>query len=127
MVLAYPADGLRHLAKRIDDIYRNIQPPSDPMLDFDERDLIKLAEQVGFFPIELELRAEIRPIEPYPWDVSLNTAGNPKVPTFGEAMAQALTPQERQQVTEHLRPLVEEGRGVRRMAYADLIAVKPSA
>ena len=122
---AYPSDGLSHLARRIDDVYRKIQPPSDPMLDFDERDLIRIAEEAGFFPIELELRTEIKPIEPYPWEAFLNSAGNPKVPTFAEAMEQALTPQEREQVTKHLRPLVEEGRGVWRMAYADLSAVKP--
>jgi hypothetical protein len=40
-------------------------------------------------------------------------------------MDQALTPEERERVTDHLRPLVEEGRGVWRMAYALLSAVKP--
>jgi arsenite methyltransferase len=122
---AYPGDGLSHLAKRIDDVYREIQPPSDPMLDFDERDLIGHAEEAGFFPIELELKAEIRAMEPKPWDAFVNSSGNPKIPTFAEAMDRALTLEEREQVTEHLRPLVEEGKGVWRMAQAYLRAVKP--
>lgn len=42
-----------------------------------------------------------------------------------KAMDRALTPEEREQFTEHLRPLVEEGKGVWRMAHADLRAVKP--
>jgi len=34
------------------------------MLDFDERDLIAFAEQIGFHPIRLDLEAEIRPSDP---------------------------------------------------------------
>ena len=56
----------------------------------------------------------------------MNSSGNPKIPTIGEAMDQALTPEERERFAEHLRPLVEEGRGVWRMAHAYLTAVKPA-
>ena len=90
----YPADGLSDLAERVERVYAEIQPPDDPMLDFDERDLIRLAEGAGFFPIELELQAEIRAMEPRPWEAFLNSSGNPKIPTVAEAMEQALTPEE---------------------------------
>src|SRR2546430_5554708 len=73
--------------------YAEIQPPSDPMLDFDERDLMRFAEKGGFFPIELELEAEIRAMEPTPLDAFLNRSGNPRIPTIAEAMDQALTPE----------------------------------
>jgi len=122
----YGADGLRELAERVEGVFREIQPLDDPMLDFDERDLIRFAESAGFFPVNLELRAEIRSLDPRPWDAFLNSSGNPKIPTFAEAMDQALTPEERGRVTEHLRPLVEEGRGVWRMAHALLTATKPA-
>jgi SAM-dependent methyltransferase len=122
----YPGDGLAELAARVERVYEGIQPPDDPMLDFDERDLVSLAEGVGFFPVELDLHAVVRPIEPRPWEAFLNSSGNPKIPTIAEAIDQALTPEERERFTEHLRPLVEEGRGVWRMAQAYLIAVKPS-
>jgi arsenite methyltransferase len=121
----YPADGLSELAQRVERIFREIQPPDDPMLDFDERDLIRFAEEAGFYPIELELKAEVRPTEPISWHVFANSSGNPKVPTFAEAIDAALTPEERERVTEHLRPLVEEGKGVWRMAHALLTATKP--
>jgi arsenite methyltransferase len=121
----YPGDGVSDLAKRVEQVYEEIQPPDDPMLDFDERDLIKLAEGAGFFPIELELQAEIRSMEPRPWDAFLNSSGNPKIPTIAEAMDQALTPEERERFSAHLRTLVEEGKGVWRMAHAYLRAVKP--
>src|SRR5512133_2599891 len=32
----YPSDGLADLAARVEQVYAEIQPPSDPMLDFDE-------------------------------------------------------------------------------------------
>ena len=73
-------------------IYSAIQPPdSDPMLDFDERDLIRMAEQAGFHPIELELQAEIRAVEPRGWDGFLHMSGNPRIPTLGEAMERGMT------------------------------------
>jgi arsenite methyltransferase len=123
----FPMDGLTELAARVDRIYEEIQPPDDPMLDFDERDLVRLAEETGFFPVELELNAYVRPSEPAPWEAFLKSSGNPKIPTIGEAMDQALTPEERERFSEHLRPLVEQGKGVWRMAHAYLTAVKPSA
>jgi SAM-dependent methyltransferase len=123
----YPADGLSDLAARVEQVYAEIQPPDDPMLDFDERDLICLAEGAGFFPIELELQAEIRAMEPRPWEAFVNSSGNPKIPTVAEAMEQALTPEERAQFAAHLRVLVEEGQGQWRMASAYLSAVKPAS
>jgi arsenite methyltransferase len=121
----YPSDGLGDLAERVEAIYGAIQPETDPMLDFDERDLVRLAESVGFFPVELEYHAEIKRMDPKPWPAFLNSSGNPKIPTIAQAMEQALTPDERERFTAHLRPLVEEGRGVWRMGEAYLTAVKP--
>ena len=121
----YPGDGLADLAARVERVYEEIQPPDDPMLDFDERDLVRLAETAGFFPVELDLHVSVRPSEPRPWDAFVNSSGNPRIPTIGEAIDQALTPEESARFTEHLRPLVEGGRGVLRTAQAYLRAVKP--
>jgi SAM-dependent methyltransferase len=122
----YPGDGVSDLAERVARVYEEIQPADDPMLDFDERDLVALAEQAGFFPIELELNAEVRATEPRPWEPFLNSSGNPRIPTISEAMNRALSPEERERFAAHLRPLVEEGNGVTRSAIALLRAVKPS-
>ena len=121
----YPGNGVMELAARVEHVYEEIQPPDDPMLDFDERDLIELAQDAGFFPIDLELRAYVRPSEPRPWEAFLKSSGNPRIPTIEEAMDRALTSEERERFGEHLRPLVEQGRGVWRMAQAYLTAVKP--
>lgn len=122
----YDFGPLQEVKAKLDGVYDAIQPPGeDPMLDFDERDLVGMAEDAGFFPLELEYFAEVRPIEPRPWETFLCMAGNPKIPTLEEAMDSALTPDEVARLTAHLRPLVEEGRGVWRMAHAYLSGVKP--
>jgi|SRR5437764_1910293 len=121
----YPADGLREIAERVEAVFAELQPESDPMLDFDERDLIRLAEATGFFPIDLEYHAEIKATDAKPWEAFIASSGNPKIPTIGEAMGRALTEDERTRFSEHLRPLVEHGRGVSRMGHAYLAAAKP--
>jgi arsenite methyltransferase len=122
----YDFGSHQELKAKLNAVYKAIQPPGeDPMIDFDERDLVRLAEEAGFHPVELEYRAEIRPVEPKPFETYLRMAGNPRIPTLEEAMAQALTPEETERLVAHLRPLVEEGRGTWRMAHAYLWATKP--
>jgi len=122
----YDLAPLGEIAVKLRAIYEALQPrDSDPMLDFDERDLIRLAEEKGFSPIELYLDAEIKPVEPRTWEGFLNSSGNPNIPTVAEAMEQALTPDERELLARHMRPLVEQGRGEWRMASAHLVARKP--
>ena len=60
------------------------------------------------------------------WDAFVNMSGNPLIPTIGDAIDRALAPDERERFVAHLRPLVEQGRGVFRLAQAYLVAVKPS-
>ena len=101
------------------------QGPDDPMLDFDERDLLALVEAAGFFPIQLDYVAEVRPLKPRRWETALHSSGNPKIPTLAEAMERALTAEERERLVAQLRPAVEEGRGVWRMGSAYLSATRP--
>jgi ubiquinone/menaquinone biosynthesis C-methylase UbiE len=115
------AAGLMAKLTALEETYQGLD---DPMLDFDERDLIALAERAGFFPIQLDYVVEVRPLEPRGWDSYLHSSGNPKIPTLAEAMEQALTPDERERLVAALRPAVEEGRGVWRMGSAYLRAVK---
>ena len=122
----YDLAPISDIARKIRDVYESSQPSDfNPMLTFDERDLIDHAEQAGFFPIHLDFEARLTPLEPREWEGFINSSGNPLIPTAAEAMEQALTPDERERFTRHLRPLVEAGRGVSRMAAAYLHAVKP--
>jgi arsenite methyltransferase len=120
----YELDGAVDLMAKVNAVYEGIQPDTDPMLDFDERDLIRLAEQAAFFPINLAYEAEVKPIEPRRWESFLHSSGNPKIPTLAEAIDEALTAAERERFASIFRPLVEDGRGVWRMGTAYLWAVK---
>ena len=118
----YDLRGVEELARRVEAVFAEIQPDDDPMVDFDERDLVRHAETAGFFPIELDLHIEIVPTEPRTWESFARTSGNPLIPTLEEAMEQALSDGERERLVDVWRPQVEEGRGVWRMATAHLWA-----
>jgi arsenite methyltransferase len=118
-------DDASRLMEKLTAHAARIQPPGDPMFDFDERDLLALAEEAGFFPIELEYVAVVRPFKPRGWESFLHSSPNPKVPTLAEAMDEVLAPKEQERLVASLRPAVEEGHGVWRMGSAYLSAVKP--
>ena len=118
----YDLSAVSREAAKLRAVFDVLQPvDSDPMLDFDERDLIRLAEEAGFFPIHLVLEVDVKPSEPRSWDAFINMAGNPNIPTVAEAMAEGLTPPERKRLTAQLRPQVEQGLGEWRMACAYLV------
>lgn len=113
------------IGAKLEAVYVEAQPESDPMFDFDERDLIDHAESAGFFPIRLDLRLDVEPQEARPWEGFLHSSGNPKAPTFAEAMNQALSIDEAERFATYLRPQVEQGLGRWRMGSAYLWATKP--
>ncbi|MDQ3436285.1 MAG: class I SAM-dependent methyltransferase [Rubrobacter sp.] len=117
------------LAERVKAVYASRQPPEEsPMLDFDERDLFDLAERAGFEEIHLSYEAKTAPgnveDDARGWETALQSAPNPLAPTLGEAMAEALTEDESERFTAHLRPLVESGQRRSRDAVAYLWTVK---
>lgn len=98
------------------------------MIDFDERDLLHLAEAAGFVDLHLRLLAEVteRPMwTARSWDVFADSSPNPLAPTFREAMTSTLTPAEAERLTMVLRPQIEQGIGTTRMARAFLVGRKP--
>jgi len=117
---------IMEIAAKVKALYHGLQPPdADPMLDFDERDLVAFAEKAGFKEIHLELQVEIKPrAETTGWDAFIHIAPNPKVPNLEEAMSQSLAPDETERFTAHLRPLVDSRQGTSRSALAYLWAVK---
>jgi arsenite methyltransferase len=124
--LGYDVTAVSTLAARVKALYESIQPPgADPMVDFDDRDLVRHAQDAGFPRIDLELQVSVAARKrPLPWELFVRMSGNPLVPTLAEAMSQALSPQEITELTTHLRPLVEAGQGLDRRALAYLTAVK---
>jgi arsenite methyltransferase len=122
----YDLGQVAHITAKLDAYFNALQPPdTDPMLDFDDRGLVRLAEQAGFPDVRLALRVEVKTTtKPCPWEVFLGSAPNPLVPPFGEVMGLVLETQEAAELTHALRPLVESGTGEHRLALAELIAVK---
>jgi len=122
----YDVSLVRAQAAKVKALYESIQPPGeDPMLDFDERDLLRHAQDAGFAETDLELRVSVKARkEPVPWELFLRMSGNPLVPTLGEAMDSVLSPQEAAEFSAHLKPLVESGTGQLRRALAYLTAIK---
>jgi arsenite methyltransferase len=122
----YDIRPVQALAEKVGAVYTAIQPHGeDPMGDFDERDLVRHAEEAGFPAIDLELRVSVRNTKrPVPWERFLRSSGNPLIPPFGEAIDSALSPAESAEFTFHLKPLVEAGSGQERMVFAYLAATK---
>ncbi|HEY8173198.1 MAG TPA: class I SAM-dependent methyltransferase, partial [Dehalococcoidia bacterium] len=104
------APEIADLRDRIRAYYEKRQPPdTDPMLDFDERDLLAHAEAAGFRRIVVRLNVIVRPAEPQKWDTVLDNAGNPNIPTLREAMDELFNEQERTRFERYSRPVVEAG------------------
>jgi arsenite methyltransferase len=118
--LGYDVTPVKDLALKVNQVYRRYQLPSDdPMLDFDEYDLIAFAEKAGFGEIHLELHVNIQPYaEKRDVDTILRTAPNPKLPTTEEAIREALTPDEAERLVSYFRSIIEEKQALRTIRYA---------
>jgi arsenite methyltransferase len=126
LFLGYDVTPVKALAARVQALYASMQPQgADPMFDFDDRDLVRYARDAGFSEISLELRVSVKNHkDPVPWERFLRTSGNPLQPPFQEALQRVLSAQEADELARHLRPLVESGTGLERIALAYLTAVK---
>ena len=131
MFWGFDVTPILEIAGKIKALYQHLQPlDADPMMNFDERDLIVHVESAGFREIHLDLHVEIKPISEVQdwknitWESFMRVAGNPRIPTLEEATAQVLTKDEVTKFTAHMRPLVEGRTGTYRSALAYLSAVK---
>lgn len=126
LFFGYDVRPVAAAAARVQALYESIQPPGvDPMLDFDDRDLLRHAQDAGFSEIHLELQVSVKAAKPpVPWERFLRISGNPLIPPPGEALDRVLSTQEIAEFTEYLRPLVESGTGQERTAVAYLTAAK---
>ena len=125
-LLGYDITPVKPLAAKIGAFYESLRPPGpDPMVDFDERDLVRHAEQAGFADVSLELRVTVKNGKrPVSWKDALRMAVNPLVPPLGEVLDRVLSAQEIAEFTAHVKPLVESGSGRERQALAYLAAAK---
>jgi ubiquinone/menaquinone biosynthesis C-methylase UbiE len=129
LLWGYDVTPIREIARKVRALYERLQPrDSDPMLNFDERDLLRFAEAAGFSRIDLELQAHLDQENlagiSIGWERAWRGADNPRVPTLEAAVQQALTPEEAEAFVAYLRPKHEtEPRSIR-VARAFLWAVR---
>lgn len=120
----YDVSPVAEIAAKVHARFEALQPTgTDPMVNFDDRDLVRLAEQAGFANVRLDLRVSVTSRRPAaPWDRFLRMSGNPNLPPLGEMLEQVLTADEIAAFAALLRPLVEAGQGQRRRAVVYLTA-----
>jgi len=95
----------------------------DPMLEFDERDLLQGAQSAGFTDLTLTYEAQIGSRHPSAGsDLStfLDSAANPTVPTFRQLLDEALTGPDRDLVERRIADQLTAGTGRTRQAVAYL-------
>ena len=121
----YDVTPIVDLVDKIKAVYRRLQPPGqDPMLDFDERTLWRLAEEAGFTHLHLAFHVDREPGPPENWENFLHVPRNPRIPPLARVLEEVLTPQERERFERHLRPQVEAGKRLQVQAVTYLWARK---
>lgn len=113
--LGYEVPEIASLAAKVQTAQNALIP--SPMVDFDERDLLRFAGNAGFTEISLDYEARIKVTPPFSWETLVHRAPNPHAATLHEIFDRVLTPAEKEQFVAVLRPRVEQGGG--RLAYAE--------
>jgi ubiquinone/menaquinone biosynthesis C-methylase UbiE len=128
-LFGFDASPIAELAAKVMAVFKAAAPADGAMMGFDETDLLRLAETAGFVNITVtfELSSTDRPpFHGFSWSQLMKISPNPNAPSFGEAIAQALTANEIASLETYLRPLVDSGIGGRlRRADVYLTAESP--
>jgi arsenite methyltransferase len=125
----YDVTGATELAAKVKAVFDRSEEPGAvaAMMGFDDRDLVRLAEEAGFDRIHVECHIDVEAgslMRSVTLDALLGSAPNPNAPTVGEAITAALTEPERRRFVAGLEQAFTEDRAVRRMAVAYLAACK---
>jgi ubiquinone/menaquinone biosynthesis C-methylase UbiE len=100
----------------------------EAMRGFDDRDLVRFAQQAGFERVHAECYITIEPgslMNPVDFDALLDSSPNPNAPTTREAIAAALSESEQERFVAELKRAFAQGKPVRRAAGAYLVASDP--
>ncbi len=114
-------------AERVKQIFRVPDAAdADPMLNFNEHDLVRMAKAAGFVDVAMDLQIDVDTSSGIvSFEAWLRTAPNPTAPPMRTAIEQALSPGEAADFVDHLRRQAVAGeREMRRFAVCFLAAVK---
>jgi ubiquinone/menaquinone biosynthesis C-methylase UbiE len=124
----YEVRPVTELADRVKGAFAELADPAAAVTrDFDDRDLVWLAEEAGFERVHLECHIDVEPgpaLSVIGVEGLLDTAPNPLQPSLREAIATVLGPSERDQFLGYLERAIAEQRPLRRSAVAYLLAEK---
>jgi hypothetical protein len=131
-LFGFPVAPISSLADKVRAVFEAAAPSDGPMMGFDETDLLRVAEAVGFSQIAVTLELSSSLESGYvvaSWTQLMQMSPNPNAPTVGEAIEQALDAEEAQRLEMYLRPLMEQkgAHGRNRAALAYLTATKPTS
>lgn len=103
--------GLEDIAAKVTQAYESCQPLDGPMLNFDERDLLRYAVDSGFMDVRLRYTVDIvRRDDPVSWTALLKFSPNPLSPILDEVLDSVLTRREREKLTECLQAQLKRPR-----------------
>ncbi len=118
--------GLEPVAEQVKATVARYVPTDSPMLDFDERDLLRWAEQAGFDNLRLTFEASVGGTHlgrGQTVDAFLSQSPNPNMPRLSEILDESLTPPDQQRLEERLAQQLTSGAGRTDRASAFLTAV----
>ncbi|MDE8346259.1 MAG: class I SAM-dependent methyltransferase [Acidocella sp.] len=92
---------------------------ADPLTNYTERDLLRMAREAGFGEVDLTLHMQARQAPAVQWEVFLARTPHPRAPSLAEIMASRFDAAERDLFEQIMRPVVEAGGrpGVNRLVY----------
>jgi arsenite methyltransferase len=115
------AELMQKVRQALDDHY---PAKASTMLDFDERDLIRFGEDVGFQQVHLELKIQVVRARRANWDQFLNSAPNPLALSLQEAVDRALSEEEKSVFLGFMKQTFDTTKISNRTAHAFLAAMK---
>jgi arsenite methyltransferase len=127
----YDLSPVGDLVAKVQAVFTDFEGPRfrAAMMDFDDRDLARLAERAGFDHVHVECHIDVAvgPTDPpVCLQAFLDRAPNPNAPTVREALTAALTQDEQDQFLTVLDRALAERQAISRMAVAYLSATKPT-
>jgi arsenite methyltransferase len=127
----YDISEVQSLAQRVKRTSERLEDPAAvSMMDFDDRDLVRFAEDAGFERVHLECHIDLQPEplwQPVTVDTLLDSSPNPLAPTVRETIAQALTADEQARFIAHLAHAITADHPIHRSAVAYLTATKDTS
>lgn len=130
-LFGFNVSSIAELAVKVRAVFEAAAPSDGPMMGFDETDLLRLSESMGFSDIKVTLELSSTQESPYAlvsWTQLMQMSPNPNAPTIGEAIQQALDAEEAERLELYLRPLMEQkAHGRNRAALAYLTATRPTS